>query len=287
MEENIRQIKPLSLVGIKPNELVGKIPEFRWIDPNKLFIEEKYQRNISQRSIVLIRKSITDWSWLKMKPPICSVNEDGKIVIIDGQHTAIAGASHPRVKKILIVVVDAKNISERAEAFLGHNKDRIQITSMQMFYASLVAGDPISIKVKSVCDKAKVNICKTQPYKWEVGDTVAIVCIKRLVAEIGEEKSFNVLKILRDARRAPVVQIEITAVKLLLYPKNGISQVNQFDLSTVIMEKDQKEWLGKAQIRSAQQKIKTTDALSIIWKERLQKGISYAGSYQENKSVRR
>lgn len=66
---------------------LGPISE--WVDPATLLVNATYQRDLSERSIQLIRKIIGGWDWTRFKPPVCSLGDRG-IEVIDGQHTAIA-----------------------------------------------------------------------------------------------------------------------------------------------------------------------------------------------------
>lgn len=80
--------------------------------------------------------------------------------MIDGQHTAIAAASHPDIALIPVMVVEAVDQAERAGAFIGHNRDRLNITPMQMHYAAVAAGDEDALTVEQVCARAGVKILR-------------------------------------------------------------------------------------------------------------------------------
>ena len=130
----LRLVRALNLAGVEPHKAPGADPVFEWIDPKTLLVDEVYQRSLSDRSIVLIRKIVSQWDWRRFKPPICARTDAG-LEVIDGQHTALAAATHPEVFDIPVMIVDAADQGARARAFVGHNRDRLGITPAQIHFA--------------------------------------------------------------------------------------------------------------------------------------------------------
>jgi hypothetical protein len=110
------------------------------VDPSTLIVEVGYQRDLSGKSLRLIKNIVANWDWAKFKPPVCAYSPDG-LFVIDGQHTAIAAASHPGIKKIPVMVVHRPDIEDRAAAFVSQNMNRVAMSPLQIFHAQLVAGD--------------------------------------------------------------------------------------------------------------------------------------------------
>jgi hypothetical protein len=102
----LRPIKPIPLIGIEPKPISSELPNFKWTDPTELFVEADYQRNLTAGSIKLIRSITADFNWLNIKPVICAKGKDGKLVVLDGQHTAIAAISRG-IKSVPIMLVNA------------------------------------------------------------------------------------------------------------------------------------------------------------------------------------
>src|ERR1043165_4013715 len=157
--DGLRSIVPLSkesLRNVTPAEVVGKPPRFEWVDPKTLFVEEGYQREVTENGITLVRNIVGRFSWAKFKPPVCvQLPEwDNILVCIDGQHTAISAASHPGISEIPVMIVDGADAQERAASFVGHNRDRIALTAMAIFHAEVAAGDPTAIGVADACAEA-------------------------------------------------------------------------------------------------------------------------------------
>ncbi|HBJ84598.1 MAG TPA: hypothetical protein DDZ88_12150 [Verrucomicrobiales bacterium] len=245
----LKPIRPLSIQGLKPATDVGAGPTFAWVKPTDLIIEDSYQRNISEKSITLIRKIVQGWEWARMKPPICARDASGCLFVVDGQHTAIAAASHPAIETIPVMIIEMATVEDRASAFIGHNRDRVAMTAMQIHYASLAAGDPVAVAMDEACRRAGVTIRKTPPANgiYKPGETVAVKAVEAVVTKKGAAGGARVLKVLVDAGRAPLSANEIKAVTALLYEPEWKDQVNEFDLATVIRSKQPDAWAGWAE----------------------------------------
>lgn len=162
-EATLRPIQKMQLPGIEPAKL-GKVePVFERAKPETLHVDETYQRNLSERSVTLIRRIVANWDWARFKPPVVVRAPGKKFHVIDGQHTAIAAASHPEIDSIPVMVVDAPNVEDRARAFIGHNRDRITVTPNQLYIAAVAAGDPDAVTVQQVCERAGVRILRLPP----------------------------------------------------------------------------------------------------------------------------
>jgi hypothetical protein len=263
----LRQIKPLKITDVLPSSITGdEKPSFEWVDPQKLYVEEKYQRNLSDRSVTLIRKIYKDFQWSRLKPPVCSYGEGGKLFVIDGQHTAVAAASHPKIKSIPVMIVEAHSVKERAGAFMGHNRDRVAVTPAQMFYSSVAAEDPIALAVKKALDDTGATIVRYNPPIWKIGQTMAVGNLMKIAERKGVPGLTRVLGILMDAKRAPFQTIEVSAVADLIWGKEWAGKFDDTDLSTVIRSYTPDQWRAKAeaQIRKGLS-IPMKRAMAILW----------------------
>lgn len=279
MTEGLRSIVALgkeSMRGIAPADVGGKAPEFEWLNPRDLFVEEAYQRDLSENSIGLIRRIVAGWSWARFKTPICVRIEDwdGVLVCIDGQHTAIAAASHPGIEKIPVMIVDARDVADRAAAFVGHNRDRIGLTQMAIFYAELASGDPLAITVAAACKEAGAKILNKSVnlrQKLPAGQTIAVGTIRNIAKRQGGDFLARVLGVLTRAGRGPIKADEIVAVGLILdrAPQGRDLETN---LEEVVRSKSAEQWAALAAVASAERggrKNAASDALSAIWAREL------------------
>lgn len=99
-----------------------------------------YQRDVGKAGLKLIKKIISTFSWAKYKLPTVVQTDEG-LIVIDGQHTAIACASIPDLGKIPVAVVAVASTEEQALAFLGINKDRLNVGHVQLHHAAAASGD--------------------------------------------------------------------------------------------------------------------------------------------------
>ena len=217
----LRHIETLDLGTVvpAPAEAMGAMPGLVEIDPTSLYIEEEYQRDLGRRSFDLIRRIVEEWDWNKFKAPNCALNEDQRLVVTDGQHTAIAAACHPLITRIPVLISTNTSLEGRAAAFIGVNKNRLAITSLQMYRAAVAAGDEVAVAVEAACRAAKVTIVATARPRgeWRPGETIAVVAISNVVKDKGRAGGGRVLKILVAGRQMPITAMLVKAVAALLY----------------------------------------------------------------------
>lgn len=270
----LRQVKPLKFPDILPSSVLStdSLPEFIWINPQDLFVEEIYQRNVTDRSLKLIKKIYENFQWGRFKPPVCSWGPDSKLFVIDGQHTAIAAASHPKIKKIPVMIIDANTIQERAASFMGHNKDRLSVTPAQLFYSSLIAEDPIALKIKKALDDTGCVMMKYQPIVWVEGHTMAAGALRDLAENKGLPDLTRILTILINAKRAPITALEIHTVSSLLWGKEWKGKFTDEDLTKIIGQKSAEQWKATAEATVRKGQVMPMRlALAIAWYRKVPK----------------
>ena len=212
-----RPISALLMPDVAPMQPATAAPVFMTVRPEELLVDESYQRDLSDASIRLIRKIVAEWDWRKFKAPVVAMTEEGPVVI-DGQHTATAAASHPAIDEIPVLVVEATDRQAQAEAFVGINTTRLGITAAQLHHANVTAGDPLAITIERVCREAGVKVLRLPPARavYKPGETIAVAAISGLVSRSGETTATRVLSILSGAGIGPVQAAHIRAVELLL-----------------------------------------------------------------------
>lgn len=214
----MREISPLDLPDLKPADLPPYRPVFKTVPIAKLRVDERYQRDTTNRSINLIKKIVKEWDWSAFKPPVV-VEVDNVFHVIDGQHTAIAAATHGGFVELPVMLVKADSIESRANAFVRQNRDRTATMHTQLYYALLAAGDENALTIQQVCKRAGVKILR-QPLankRYNVGETVAVLGIEKLIARRYALGARKVLEICVKAGCAPITLTYIRAVEFLLY----------------------------------------------------------------------
>lgn len=215
MTDAFRKIAPIAVDG-DLNPIATGEPIFERVDPRTLLVEETYQRDLSPKSMRLIEKIATGWDWRKFKPPVVAF-ADGGLRIIDGQHTAMGAASRPDIEKIPVMVVEASEVQDRAMAFIGHNRDRLTVTAMQMHHAAVAAGDDDATTVEQVCERAGVKLVRGAygGRAWSPGETVAIGAVVGLIDRRGAMRARQMLQVLAQTDLAPIRPHHVRAVEAI------------------------------------------------------------------------
>ncbi|MBN8957631.1 MAG: hypothetical protein J0H17_13840 [Rhizobiales bacterium] len=229
---DLRNIKPASLSGLTPGGDASKPPTFQWVKPAELLIDDAYQRNPSERSVRLIRQIVSDWDWGRFKPPICVPTAAG-LECIDGQCTAIAAATHPRVDTIPVMVVEIPERAGRAAAFIGHNRNRIAVTAVQLHVAAVTAGDKEAAEIERACQLAGVTI-QRQPGRFGERQTVAVAAIKQIIKWHKVDAAALALKVLADGECIPITATQIRACTELLTNGEYNRQITPERLTAVV-----------------------------------------------------
>lgn len=228
MTETLRRIKPLTSIKNVPTVDPGPLPEFRWVVPTDLYVDEAYQRDLRVRSFRLIEKIVRNFLWRRIKPVIAVELPDGKLHCIDGQHTATAAATR-NIPLIPAFIVQAETLEQRADAFVGHNRDRIVMDPLDVYKGLLRAKDPDAMDIHNVCERAGVRICQLQGNGYtKAGDCAAVGVIGAMVRRHSPMKARKVLEALVKAGCSPISRVEIDAVEALMlvtYPNASIEQV--------------------------------------------------------------
>jgi hypothetical protein len=270
----LRRIEPISLTGLDIDTPESGEPICEHVDPSTLFVDPAYQRDIGDRGMRQIRRIVEAWDWNRFKPPICAyADHEGQTVlkVLDGQHTAIAAASHPGIHLIPCMIVDAAETSSQAAAFVGQNTDRLGVTPLQLHKAAVTAQDDDALTVKQVCDRAGVSILQYSVKSFEVGQTVAIGALKKLVVDRGAMKSRIILEVLVKGGMAPVLAPQVKAVEALICEPEYKDEVKLEDLYQVVHQSAWKADNSEAKMFAATHSVPFWRALAVIWFQKAKK----------------
>lgn len=275
MNENLRAINPVGLSGLEIQVIPTGKPAFEWVDPATLFVDPAYQRNIGERGHRQIRRIVAAFDWRKFKPPICAITEvEGRAIlkVVDGQHTAIAAASHPHISEIPVMLVEAPDQISQAQAFVGQNTERLGITALQLHQAKLAAADQEAQTLELVCARAGVSVLKHPNSGGESKprETTAIATIHTLIDRHGPITARKVLEVLANAEMGQITSPQIKAVELLLTDPEYSERITPEDLTNAIVDllstADE-----EAKIFARSHKTTFWKALAITWFRRTKK----------------
>jgi len=217
----IRPIAPIALPeSVKPGP-VGPRPKIMSMNPADLSIDASYQRDISRRSLKLIQKLVKEWDWRRYNVPVVT-KVGNSWHIIDGQHTAIAAVTHGGIGEIDVLVVEAEEGEDRARAFIGHNKDRVPITTTQLFFAAAASGDDDALTAQQVCERAGATILRnpTPGRAFRPGELIAVSALVSLIRRRSAMRARVVIETLVQAQMAPISAEWIVAIDTVLHDEN-------------------------------------------------------------------
>lgn len=268
-DDRLREIRPIAPIqlaeGVRPAP-VGPRPRLMSMNPADLCVDASYQRDISRRSLKLIEKLVAEWDWRRYNVPV--VTRVGNAWhIIDGQHTAIAALTHGGIGEIDVLVVEAEAGEDRARAFIGHNKDRVPITTTQLFFAAAAAGDADAMTALQVCERAGATILRnpTPGRPFRPGELIAVSALVSLIRRRSAMRARIVIETLVQAQVAPISAEWIVAVDTVLNEEafRGI------DADAVLATL--KHYGGALQAKSAElaltRKLRRSRALAIVLHE--------------------
>lgn len=271
----LRRIEPISIDDLDTAAPETGEPICERVDPKALFVDPAYQRQISERGLRQIRRIIEAFDWTKYKPPVCAyADHDGATVlkVLDGQHTAIAAASHPNIDMIPVMIVEAVDTASQAAAFVGQNTNHLGVTALQKHRADIVARDEDALTVEQVCGRANVVVLTSPPSRAEYKprETVAINALRQLIDRRGAMKARMILEVLANAELAPITANHIRAADLLMTDAEYADSFDPIDLTKEI------ETAGataehEAKIFSVAHKVPVWRALAITWFKKTRK----------------
>lgn len=255
---NLRRIKAINRKGITPAKL-GTPPEMKVIKVHKLRVNDDYQRQMSDRGMRLIRSIIETWDWTKYHPPIVvqitpdTGLDDDTYEVLDGQHTSTAAASHGGIHQLMCLVVEAGTLIEKAEAFVGLNKNKVQISSIQTFWASVTAKHEDALEVVRGAQLAGAQVIKRPPPygDFEVGECSCPTTLLNLAKRGGYIYVRRVLEAGVRSGLAPIGKDWITAFDHLFLRKGNLKIQGDYNdiltrVSQFIRSKETHEHLDEA-----------------------------------------
>lgn len=191
----------------------GDVPVLDWIDVDLIGVEPMYQRPLDAMRVDSILRS---FSWRSFGAIVLVPQADGRFHATDGQHRLEAAKLHPCVTHVPAVIVKAQDVHEEAGIFVDINKNRKNVSALELFFAQLTAGDDEAERILQVCQSAGVRIPKYAGKDCRPNDCVAITVIQSCIVKHGTAKTRQFLALLCKAQFAPISAGHLKAVELLL-----------------------------------------------------------------------
>lgn len=179
----------------------GARPEIKWVPVDQIVVDEAYQRSVDTRSgQSVITKIATNFQWglfgiILLTPDKTKLK---RFYCVDGQHR-VEAAKRAGIKEIPAIIALFDSVMAAAAAFVAINKDRTNITPLNIHRANVAAGDPAALEIERVCEAAGVRLLPypVQAASIKPGETMAIGAIRGAIRDQGPEHASRALKMLR------------------------------------------------------------------------------------------
>lgn len=207
----------------------GEVPALDWIDKTLITVDPLYQRPLDVDRVATIARSFT---WRSFGALVIVPARDGYHVT-DGQHRLEAAKVHPKITHVPAVIVQAETIQSEAGMFVDINKNRKNVSALELFFAELAAETGGAAEVLKAAQAAGLRIPK-YPGSFKVNDTIAVGALHSLVATYADEKVRTILTTVAAGGFKPISANQIKAVEHLLTDREFSQQIVHEDLAALL-----------------------------------------------------
>lgn len=200
-------VEAITGLDIVPNRISSEPPTPLSVRPEECWVDRTYQRNLSRRSMKLIHDIVTNWDWTKFKPPVLTRDEAGRYLVIDGQHTLIAAATHPDIKKVPAMFTPLSETKNQAESFIGHNTARIPVQALDLYHARITAEEDLAVTANKVLNDYGIQVVRSiqgRSQVWQTNQTVATGVILRILNKHGLPKFVSIVEFVSKCGFSPI-----------------------------------------------------------------------------------
>jgi len=193
----------------------GEVPVLDWVDKHLIDVDPTYQRELDEARV----QRMVEWfDWRSFGALVLTRAEGGRFNTPDGQHRLAAALRHPKVTVVPAVIVEAEGTAAEAEVFVGINKDRRNVTALQLFWAQIAAGDHDAGRVVDIAKRAGAAVCRYPASKGEysASDTIAVGIIDALIKKWGDRRTIGIIEQLVKGKLAPITSQHLRAAEALL-----------------------------------------------------------------------
>lgn len=210
----------------------GEVPVLDWLDPDLIHVDPLYQRPLDESRVDAILKG---FSWRSFGALVVVPQDGGNYHVTDGQHRLEAAKRHPSVTHVPAVIVKAEDIQSEAQVFVSINKNRKNVSALELFFAGLAAGDEDALTILQVCQRAGVRIPKFPGSGFKVRECIAVGAIQAVINRRGAMRARQYLEILANAELAPITATHIKATEFLMTDPEFGGVIEGPDLTATIL----------------------------------------------------
>ncbi|WP_313193079.1 DUF6551 family protein [Shinella zoogloeoides] len=220
------------------NMNTGELPELAWVELDKIFVDDTYQRPIKPRRVQQI---LRDFTWSQFGALMLVAREDGRFAVYDGQHRFEAARQHPSISAVPAAIVVLDQAYEEAQSFLGVNINRSAISTVEKYWAGIEAGDETMMQICSVLEEAGCEVVPAGTKSPAPARTSAITAIERAIRSYGDTAVTQACRALREAWPKDNSALNGTMIQALarLY-RNNKRSIDHQRMVTKLHGKDRK-----------------------------------------------
>jgi hypothetical protein len=197
----LRKIEAVSFeTPVTPARSLGDRGELAWIPIGQIVIDPTYQRDVGKPGKKNIRQIVEHFHWALFSPVIVARRGPQLYAAIDGQHRAIAAATHRGIKEVPCWIIPADPMME-ALAFAVINGQVTALNPLHVFRAKVVAGDAEANAVMEVARAAGVTIMATPTSGAQLkhGETQSPYTIADCLSRFGREVTIAALRCITES----------------------------------------------------------------------------------------
>lgn len=238
-QSKYRRIQPLILPPKAKKVVVDYKPTIEWLWCHQLFVNDDYQRSLSDKSHHLISEIARNFKWTSFHVPVVTpfdYHEEGydfqAYEILDGQHTSIGSLTNGSIKQIPCLIVPTEDLIEKASSFVSLNTSNVKMTSLSVFWAEYTSKDEIAVEVfNGVSLGGGTIVRRPKPYgNFQVGEITAPVVLKEIAKRGGQIWVKRVVEAGVKSGLAPIGAHWLRAFELLLLRDgSGVKLTGNYD----------------------------------------------------------
>lgn len=193
---------------LKVNPPVGTMPVLQYCAPDQLQIDADYQRSLETGpSQTLIRRIAMFWDWGLCQPLIVARRADGGLYVVDGQHRLAAAKLRKDIWQLPCVVASFRNAADEAASFVALNQSRRPLGALDIFRASVLAGDETAVAVVDALAAAGLEVAKkTNNQIMKVGAICNVGGLQRVLRVEGPAVLAAALDVLAQSFKGQVLR---------------------------------------------------------------------------------
>lgn len=175
-----------------PEEL-GPPPQLAWVEVAELWVDRRYQRDMTPRGRTRVARIAAAWDWRLYSAILVAPRLGGGYAVIDGQHRAQA-ARAIGIASLPALIVQADE-QMQARAFDALNRQAVRVSAIQAHKAALAAGDAVALAVEAAAKAAGVEVLRYPIAHAAPHQTMAVGALRRIVTAYGPRRAERVLRL--------------------------------------------------------------------------------------------